>query len=340
MQGILKYKKYFKDKNILITGGSGHLAKFLIKKLIALESNLTIYDLRKAEDFKDIDFIQGDIKNKEKVVLVCKNKNYVFHLAASLPQTRLSPKEFHNINVEGTKNIIEGCLKYKVSKLVFPSTIEVYGAQKIERPLKETEELKFTGEYSKNKYECEKLLKDAYQDYGLETVALRLPLILGAGLKHEKIYLTLFEFVRLGFPIFLPTADIPFHAVAGEDAADAFILAVVKENIGGEVFNIASTDIPLLIDLMKDFVRCVKSKSKVISLPPLITNISTRVLKLFSNLHIFFTPAELIDYAITGGAYDISKAQKMLNFFPKKNLLDAMIDSYEWYVKEEKGYET
>lgn len=339
MQGILKYKKSFKDKNILVTGGSGHLAKFLIKKLIALESNITIYDLKKSTDFANIDFICGDIKNKEKVIIVCKNKDYVFHLAASLPQSRLSKNEFQAINVGGTKNVIEGCIKYNVKKLIFPSTIEVYGAQKIERPLKETDELKFTGEYSRNKYECENLLKSAYNDYGLETVALRLPLILGAGLKHEKTYLTLFDFLYLGLPVLLPYANIPFHAVAGEDAADAFILAAVKEKIGGEVFNIASTDVQMLIDLMRDFIKCVKSKSRIINLPPFITNISTGVLKLFSNLHIFFTPAELIDYAITGGAYDISKAEKMLDFFPKKNLLDAMIDSYEWYVKEKKSKE-
>ena len=51
----------------------------------------------------------------------------VYHLAASLPQAKLTGEAFQQINVGGTANVLDGCVKYGVKRIVYASTIELYG---------------------------------------------------------------------------------------------------------------------------------------------------------------------------------------------------------------------
>src|SRR3989338_4209244 len=111
---VVLMTKYMK---ILITGGAGflglHLAKFLKKK----RWNITLFDIA-AFDKKEYPnkciFIEGDIRNKRLIDKATKDMDVVIHAAAALPLWRA--KEIFEINVVGTRNLLQASLKNNVRR--------------------------------------------------------------------------------------------------------------------------------------------------------------------------------------------------------------------------------
>lgn len=325
---------------VLITGGSGVLGKALVEAAAREEWHAVLYDLKPpASDFPGrFSFIHGDIRDKANVQEAVSSCDAVFHLAALLPQAKVGEEIFHEVNVEGTKNVAFACLQSGVKRLIFASTIEIYGAQKIKEPLTEESPKLFTGIYSRNKWECEEFLRELRKTEGLDFAALRMPLILGPGFYHEKTYLMLFNLIHRGLPVCIPAENLPFHVLSSYDAACAFFSAAQKDGVSGESFNIAAKDYPSVGEALKEFILRVhggkKRKSPVFGIPMPLVSVFIRLGKLADRFGVSSTPAELMDYALTGGAYDISKAKSMLGYEPVHSCADALELAYRWVVRE------
>lgn len=141
----------FKDKTLLITGGTGSfgkefvltvLKKFKIKKIIIFSRDeLKQYEM--AEKFKKfkskLRFFIGDIRDKERLDLAMNGVDYVVHAAAlkHVPIAEYNPMECIKTNINGAENIIQVCTKHKVKKIIALSTdkacspINLYGATKL-----------------------------------------------------------------------------------------------------------------------------------------------------------------------------------------------------------------
>lgn len=125
----------FKDKVVMISGGSGswgnELTKQLLeknpKKIIAF-SRGELAQVSMERKFKDsrIEFIIGDIRDANAVDRLFSNKqiDYVYHLAAlkHVPVCENQPQEAIKTNITGTTNLINSSIKYKVKKFVDVST--------------------------------------------------------------------------------------------------------------------------------------------------------------------------------------------------------------------------
>jgi len=317
----------------LVTGGSGVIGRALVQKLLKKGENVRVYDLAPLPiKNPNIEFIRGDIKDPKKVLEACKGVDTVFHLAGKMPQARLDEKGFWEINVGGTINIAKASVKNNVKRFLFASTIEVYGPQKISHPLKETDKKVFTGHYSRNKLECERRLLEFQKKYGLEVSFLRIPMVLGPGFYHEKSTLGLFLMIRYGLPIPVPFADIPVCYVSSSDLADAFLLAESNPNAVGEAFNIAAPDYPMAKQFFESLIKSVNSKSKVIIPPKGFVESALKLFKRVSNLlYKSITPSELMDFILYGGAYSIEKAKRVLDYSPKKTVVQSWSDCYWWF---------
>lgn len=321
----------------LVTGGSGVIGRALIQKLLKKGEMVRVYDL-KPPPIKDpnIEFIKGDVKDRNKLLEVCKNCETVFHLAGKMPQARLDEKGFWEINVGGTINVAKASVENNVKRLIFASTIEVYGPQRIYKPLKEEDKKVFTGHYSRNKLECENRLLKYQKNYGLEVTFLRIPMVLGPGFYHEKSTLGLFLLIKSNLPIPVPFADIPVCYVSSSDLADAFLLAEKSPNAVGEAFNIAAADYPKAKDFFESLVKSVNSSSKVI-VPPkgFIESMLKLVKKISGMLYKSVTPSELMDFVLYGGAYSIEKAKRLLNYNPKKTVVQSWKECYLWFFNQD-----
>ena len=140
----------FKNKTILITGGTGSfgkrfiemtLSKFKLKKIIIYSRDeMKQWDLQyKFSKFKNIQFIVGDVRDKSSLSNAMNGVDYVVHAAATkiVPTAEYNPFECIKTNVFGAMNIIEVCREHKIKKLIALSTdkasnpINLYGASKL-----------------------------------------------------------------------------------------------------------------------------------------------------------------------------------------------------------------
>ena len=146
----------FKNKSILITGGTGSFGKEFSEFLLNLESSprkIIIFsrdeykqynfleDLKrkKVKNIKKMRFILGDVRDKERIRIALEDVDYVIHAAAlkQVPAAEYNPIEFVNTNILGAQNIIEACFYSNVSKVIALSTDKAvapknfYGATKL-----------------------------------------------------------------------------------------------------------------------------------------------------------------------------------------------------------------
>jgi dTDP-glucose 4,6-dehydratase len=251
-----------------------------------------------------------------------------------MPQARLSENGFRRVNVDGTRNVAEGCLRHKVPALIFASTIEIYGAQ-TNFPIHEESPKLFTGIYSRNKWECERMLLE-YRKHGLRVSMLRMPMIMGAGFYHEKAVLSMMRRVRSGKPLPLPGGpEIPFTVVAASDVANAFLAAFDREEADGEAFNISAGPAEPTRAFFSRFIKTVGSHSRIVHIPRwIMPPLISLAVKLDIPLPLVDTPAELLPFALTGGDYDISKARKILGYEPQKDALSALVETYHWVLEQ------
>lgn len=127
-------KNEFENKNILITGGTGSLGKWVIAELLKFNPGMIrVLDIDETAGFnlenkytgvKNLKFFIGDIRDKDRIKSVMEDIDIVFHFAAlkHVMACEFSPFEAIKTNVYGMQNIIEAALQNNVEKVIFTSS--------------------------------------------------------------------------------------------------------------------------------------------------------------------------------------------------------------------------
>jgi UDP-N-acetylglucosamine 4,6-dehydratase len=146
-------KKFFKNKKLLITGGTGSFGralveyllknKFPLKKLVILSRDeLKQYEMNQifsVNKFENIRYFLGDIRDKDRLRFAVQDMDIVIHAAAlkQVPASEYNPFEFVKTNILGSQNLIEACIGSNVSNVIALSTdkasspANLYGATKL-----------------------------------------------------------------------------------------------------------------------------------------------------------------------------------------------------------------
>ena len=174
-----------KDSKILVIGGAGFIGSFVVKELLKHPvKEVVIYDnfargnkQYLQEQLKDercsIFPFGGDIRETDILDTAVQGKDYVISLAAMwLLHCKDYPRTAFDVNIAGTFNVFEACLKHNIKKLIWSSSASVYG-DALELPM--TEEHPFN---NKNFYGASKIageaMATAFNDrYGLKIIGLR-----------------------------------------------------------------------------------------------------------------------------------------------------------------------
>jgi len=143
----------FKNKNILVTGGTGSFGKKFIlnilknnnpKKVIIysrdeLKQSQMMDEFKKNKNFKSLRFFLGDVRDYDRLYLALQDVDYVVHAAAlkQVPAAEYNPTEFIRTNIQGAENVIKASLRTNVKKVIALSTdkavnpINLYGGTKL-----------------------------------------------------------------------------------------------------------------------------------------------------------------------------------------------------------------
>lgn len=145
--------------NIAVIGGSGFIGSYLIQELLN-NNNVVNIDKKPSPVFQRITKII-DIRNKEKLILNS-NIDFVVLLAAE-HRDDVSPHTlYYDVNVKGTKNVLDSMDDAGIKNLIFTSSVAVYGLNK-KNPT-ETHQVDPFNHYGKSKWEAEKIIKKWYEN--------------------------------------------------------------------------------------------------------------------------------------------------------------------------------
>jgi nucleoside-diphosphate-sugar epimerase len=147
--------------NILITGGSGFIGTNLVTDLLKEGHNVTIYDKLKSEKYPDI-CIVADVRDKEQLSQSMRGVDAVYHLAAEHRDDVQPISLYYEVNVGGAENIVYALKENDVNRLIFTSTVAVYGLNS--GIPNEDNPVNPFNDYGKSKYEAEKVL-NAWADF-------------------------------------------------------------------------------------------------------------------------------------------------------------------------------
>jgi len=233
----------------LVTGGAGFIGSNLVDELVRQGHEVTVLDNLSTGLKENINpsakLIEADIRNLEAIRPAFVGQDWVFHLAA-LPRVQLSiedPITTHEININGTLNVLVAARDAKVKKLVYSASSSAYGEQSV-MPLQETMLPSPISPYAIQKYVGEHYARNFSLLYGLPTVSLRYFNAYGPRLAMAGGYVTVIS-------VFLQQKrDGKNMTITGDgtqtrdftyvgDIVRANILAAQSERVGrGEVLNV------------------------------------------------------------------------------------------------------
>ncbi len=172
--------------NVLVTGGGGFLGSHLACRLDEMGYRVSVLGRRQYPDLpQDIIQVQADLRDPKAVSEACRDQDSVFH-AGALPGIWGTKQDFYQTNVDGTRHVIDGCLKHKVRRLVFTSSPSVVYNQTDMENVDESIPYPshYLSDYPKTKALAEQSVMAANGQQGLVTVSLRPHLIWGPGDPH------------------------------------------------------------------------------------------------------------------------------------------------------------
>ncbi len=237
----------------LVTGGAGFIGTNLVKQLLAEGHQVRVIDSyaggKKPERFQaGAEYVEGDVRSKTDLDKVCVGIDGIFHLAA-LPRVIFSienPVETHDVNVNGTLNVLLAAKEHKIKRVVFATSSSAYGDQEV-FPLKEDGVIK----KPLSPYALHKLIGEEYcrlfsNLYGLETVSLCFFNVYGPYFDPEGAYaLVIGRFLKQrkdNLPMTIRGDGEMYRDYTHVfDIVRANILAMTKDTVGkGEVINVGN----------------------------------------------------------------------------------------------------
>ena len=268
-----------KGKRFLVIGGAGfigsHVASELLKhdvKEVVIYDNFARGKNSNLEDsikdprcsiFKD----GGDVRDVDILDAAMKDIDGVFHLAAMwLLHCKDYPRTAFEVNIAGTFNVLEACVKNKVQRLVYSSSASVYGdAQEI--PMTETHPFNNKNFYGATKIAGEAMCRSFYDRYNLQYVGLRYMNVYGPHQDQTAAYtgvipIMLNKIDENQTPEINGDGSQAYDFVTARDTARCNILAM-KSDSTDEFYNVGTGVQTSIKELCELILSLKKSELKV-----------------------------------------------------------------------------
>jgi len=255
----------------LVTGANGFTGSHLVKAL-EQRGDVVVGLVRKSSNLErlsdcKVQFVYGEITDRDALKTAMTGVDWVFHTAAYVELGLVDAAEMERVNVEGTRAVMEVAQAVGVSKVVYCSTIGVFGdtkGQVVDETFQRTQ-ADFSSAYDRTKYEAQQIV-DQFAAKGLPVVSILPSGIFGADDPHFGPVLQ--QFLKKGLKLWAG-GDRITGIVHVDDLVAAMILAAEKAKPGEhyiisagdlttrEMFNLLSqeTGIPVPREAPKPLVR-------------------------------------------------------------------------------------
>ncbi|HSP88783.1 MAG TPA: NAD(P)-dependent oxidoreductase, partial [Ignavibacteriaceae bacterium] len=228
---------------VLVTGGTGFTGKALVRRLLDAGHKVIALDYKeglKTQELREwgADVRIGSVVDKDIVEKCMEGVDIVHHLAAAFREMNVPNTFYDEVNVGGTKNVLESAFKHKVKKFIYCSTCGVHG--NIDNPPGgEDSPIQPADYYQRTKYEAEPIVNE-YNKKGMKTVILRPAAIYGPG-DPERFFM-IFKRVAKGYFPMIGNGKTYYHPLYIDNLVDAFMLAMEGDKGVGEAYLIADEE--------------------------------------------------------------------------------------------------
>ncbi len=324
---------------VLVTGGTGFTGKALVKRLIDDGHEVVSLDYQEGLKTDEIrrwgaKVVIGSVTEPEVVEECMEGVEIVQHLAAAFRELDVPDSYYDEVNVGGTRNVLESAYAHKVKKFIYCSTCGVHG--NVDNPPgDETAPIQPADYYQRTKYEAEPLV-NAYCEKGMETVILRPAAIYGPG--DPERFQMIFKRVSNGmFPMF-GSGKTLYHPLYIDNLVDVLVQAMEPGKGVGEAYLIADEEYVEIETLVQKTAQALNVPVKIPHFPVMPLVIAGHICeKICAPFHI--TPPifpRRVDWFRQNRAFKIDKAKRDLGYQPKIDLDEGLKRTGEWYRQE--GY--
>ncbi len=228
----------------LVTGANGFTGSHLVK-ILANNGDRVVGLVRKSSNLDrlancGVELVYGDITDSSALQQAMTGVDVVFHTAAYVGLGIVDGKEMERVNVEGTRAVLEAAKTCSISKMVYCSTIGIFGdtqGQTINETFKRKQQ-GFSSAYDRTKYLAQELV-DGFASQGLPVVSVLPSGIFGADDPHFRPILQ--QFLKRRLKLWAGGSRVT-GIVHVDDLATAMILAAEK-GVKGDKYIISAGDV-------------------------------------------------------------------------------------------------
>jgi nucleoside-diphosphate-sugar epimerase len=324
-----------------ITGGTGFIGSRLAIKSLEQGHSVEVLgqvnnaaELENQQMLKDrgINVTLGSVTEREQLFGLVQGCDIVFHLAAAQHEANVPDQHFWDVNVEGTRNVLEVSVEAKIKRFVQGSTIGVYGSA-MAGEIDEVSSISPDNIYGVTKYEGERLALSFADKIPISIV--RISETYGPG---DRRLLKLFKAIKKNVFFMIGKGDNKHQLIYVDDLIEGMYLAATAEQAVGEIFVLAGKEV-LSTQEMVDSIAKQLGTSIRRSHAPLgpfliaatIMEKTLRPLGIQPPLH-----RRRLDFFRKSFFFSQDKALKILGFQPKTGFAEGVAETARWY--KEQGY--
>ena len=321
-------------QTVLVTGVTGftggHLARTLAKDKNVIVRGLVRPGKDTAElEAAGIQIVRGDLTDKASLAKAVEGVDLVYHIAAVYREENIPRQRFWDVNVEGTRNLLEASKEAQIKRFIHCSTVGVQGEIK-HPPAKEEDPFNPGDYYQQSKLEGELLALNFFKKEGLPGVVFRPVGIYGPG---DMRFLKMFKLIRKGM---IGSGKVLYHLTYIDDLVDGIILVGNTPGIEGEVFTLAGERYTTLNEWAQILGEVLDVKVSSLRIPVWPVWLAGALCELICYPFKISPPIfrRRVDFFIKDRAFDISKAKAKLGYQPKMDLKEGLSKTAAWYKEQ------
>lgn len=325
---------------ILVTGATSAVGYFIAKRLREeypeTEIKALVRSNKEYPELKElgINFVKGDLTNKESLVKALKGIEEVYN-AAGEARDDIPTRLYYDVNVTGTKNLLEAFVTNNGKKFLHISTVGIYGYKVKNQPIEEDYPKKSDHPYHETKWIAEQLVFKYAREHGFFASAVRPPYIVGP--MDRQVAPRIFSYLLNDRKIpLVGTGKAVISVVHHEDVARALVMCGATEAANGEAFHVIGSTCTAreLFELAGEITKKEPIFNEISFPMALTAAVFSEMMAKLKRSTPKISRRRVNQFSRTR-VYSLDKIKKIVSFEPEHNTKNAFQDAYNW-MKEQK----
>lgn len=318
---------------VSLTGASGYTGGHILNRLLArgdtVKALVRESSVTPELEASGAEIVKGVLGNADDARRLVEGADAVMHVAAVYRTAGHPDSYYRQVNVEGTRLLLEAARAAGVRRFVHTSTVGVHGDVK-NPPADENAPIAPSDIYQETKAEADVQAREFGRAHGVEVAIVRPGAIYGPG---ETRLLKVFKGIARGRYAVVGSGKPHYHLVYIDDLVDGFLLALDRKEAAGETFIIAGPRSLSQDDLAREVAKATGGSVWPFHIP------AWPIQRLGDVVEAICVPFGIeppihrrrVDFWVKNRSFSIEKARRLLGYAPKVDVTEGIARTARWY---------